>query len=68
MAFDVELRMINETAQLTLTGDLDASSAAMFRESVELAARSLPRRLVLRIDGLRYMASAGLRALKPGQS
>lgn len=63
MAFDVKLQTINETAQLTLSGDLDASSAAIFKESVELAVRSLPRRLVLRMDGLRYMASAGLRAL-----
>ncbi|HTN85405.1 MAG TPA: anti-sigma factor antagonist [Sorangium sp.] len=63
MKFDVILEVNHPTAELTLTGDLDAASAQTFREFVDLAARHAPGRLVLRMDGLRYMASAGLRVL-----
>lgn len=64
MAFNATLEMLEgRVAQITLSGDLDASSAASFRESVEKAAAESPVRLVLRMRDLSYMASAGLRVL-----
>lgn len=63
MGFEVSLRMSGQVAQIELSGDLDASSAPKFKEMVELAAARAPKRLVLMMRGLRYMASAGLRVL-----
>ncbi|NJL11461.1 MAG: STAS domain-containing protein [Calothrix sp. SM1_7_51] len=48
---------------VTVSGDLDASSAAIFKSEVEKAAESKPSKLVLMMSGLEYMASAGLRVL-----
>ncbi|WP_437661236.1 anti-sigma factor antagonist [Sorangium sp. So ce1182] len=63
MNFDIVFEMNHPAAELTLTGDLDAASAHTFKKFVDLAASHAPRRLVLRMDGLRYMASAGLRVI-----
>lgn len=63
MGFEVSLRMSDQMAQIELSGDLDASSAPKFKEMVEIAAARAPKRLVLSVRGLRYMASAGLRVL-----
>jgi len=63
MGFEVSLRMSDQQAQMELSGDLDASSAGKFKEMVELAATRAPKRLVLMMSELRYMASAGLRVL-----
>lgn len=63
MAFHLTSETVNGIAKLTLVGELDAASAGTFRETIEQAAASLPKRLVLIADGLTYMASAGLRAL-----
>lgn len=50
-------------AKITLAGSLDASTASVFREAVEKAATATPQRLVLIMQDLEYMASAGLRIL-----
>lgn len=50
-------------AKITLAGSLDASTASVFREEVEKAATATPQRLVLMMQELDYMASAGLRVL-----
>ncbi|NDJ60518.1 MAG: anti-sigma factor antagonist [Chloroflexi bacterium] len=63
MAFDATLEMVNGIAKITLTGELDASVANTFREKIEEASNQQAKRLVLLMDGLEYMASAGLRAL-----
>ncbi len=64
MAFDVSLEMTpNEVAKITLVGELDASVAQQFRDEVDRAASLGAKRLVLLVDGLDYMASAGLRSL-----
>lgn len=47
----------------TLTGELDASSAPAFKTEIEALAAHMPTRLVLVLDELTYMASAGLRVL-----
>ncbi len=63
MAFTSNLNCVGSTAVITLAGDLDASSAALFRADIERAAAVKPQHLVLMLNGLTYMASAGLRAL-----
>ncbi|WP_017715354.1 STAS domain-containing protein [Kamptonema formosum] len=49
--------------KITLDGDLDASTAQSFKEVVEKAAAANPKRLILMMEKLDYMASAGLRIL-----
>ena len=63
MAFTCAIAVQNGVAKLTLTGELDAASAADFRAKIEVAAAQRPRALVLLVEQLDYMASAGLRAL-----
>lgn len=63
MSFSVSSDVANGIARITLTGELDASSAPQFKAAIEGVAADRPRRLVLLLDGLEYMASAGLRVL-----
>ena len=63
MAFDASLEVNNNIAKITVTGELDASTAPEFKAKVEAAAAEEPKRLVLMMEGLEYMASAGLRVL-----
>ncbi len=64
MAFSVALEMTdNGIAKITLAGELDASVAQEFRDEVDRAAGLGAKRLVLLMDDLEYMASAGLRSL-----
>ncbi len=63
MAFNTALSIENGIARITLTGELDASVAASFKDKIEEAAAQKPRRLVLIMSGLEFMSSAGLRAL-----
>jgi anti-anti-sigma factor len=63
MAFTSTLDWKAQTALITLTGELDAAAAPVFRADIEKAADQHAQRLVLRMEGLTYMASAGLRTL-----
>jgi anti-anti-sigma factor len=63
MAFTCSIEVKNGVATLTLAGELDAASAGDFRAKIEEAAAQNPRALVLMLERLDYMASAGLRAL-----
>ncbi len=63
MAFTSNLDCTGTTAVITLAGDLDASSAPVFRADIERAAAQKPQHLILKLEGLTYLASAGLRAL-----
>lgn len=63
MSFESALAVSNGIATITLSGELDASRAGDFRVLVDQAAADKPRRLVLRMENLEYMSSAGLRAL-----
>jgi anti-anti-sigma factor len=63
MAFSNTLEIENGIAKITLDGDLDATSAATFRDTIAEAAAQNPRALVLMMANLDYMASAGLRSL-----
>ena len=64
MTFNASLEMTeNDVAKITLSGELDASVADAFRSEIENAAEMNAKRLVLLMDGLDYMSSAGLRTL-----
>ncbi len=63
MALSVTLEMKAEAAEITLVGELDASSAPLFQAELEKAAALKPRWLVLRVKDLEFMASAGIRML-----
>jgi anti-anti-sigma factor len=63
MAFSANLETINDVAKIFLSGELDASTAPTFKESVEQASAAHVNRLVLMMQDLDYMASAGLRVL-----
>jgi anti-anti-sigma factor len=46
-----------------MSGELDAAAAPQFKEAVEKVAAAAPKRLVLFMDNLDFLASAGLRVL-----
>ena len=63
MAFNATLETINDTAKILLFGELDASTAPLFKEQVEKAAAQNVKKLALLMNDLDYMSSAGLRVL-----
>jgi anti-sigma B factor antagonist len=63
MLFSVTSEVTNGIARVTLAGELDASAAPAFKAELEKVAAKNPRRLVLMLRGLEFMASAGLRVL-----
>jgi anti-anti-sigma factor len=63
MSFNATLETTDTTATIVLSGELDASTAPTFKEAVEKAAAAHVNRLVLMMQDLEYMASAGLRVL-----
>ena len=64
MAFNVSSEWTNDKIlKITLTGELDASTAPEFKTEIEKAASQGARRVVLLMSGLDYMASAGVRVL-----
>ncbi|KAM3091989.1 anti-sigma factor antagonist [Phormidesmis sp. 146-35] len=63
MAFSATLETTNDIAKITLSGDLDASSAGIFKAEIEKAAMQPIKHLVLLMQDLEYIASAGLRVL-----
>ncbi|MEB3160169.1 MAG: anti-sigma factor antagonist [Synechocystis sp.] len=63
MALDVTLTIVNDVATIGLSGDLDASTAPTFHEKIKEAASHNLKKLILQLDELDYMASAGLRGL-----
>jgi anti-anti-sigma factor len=64
MAFNVSLEMTDKgIAKITLSGDLDGSVAPEFKTEIENAVAQNAKRLVLLMQDLAYMSSAGLRVL-----
>lgn len=63
MAFSATLESSKDVAKITLSGELDANSAPIFKAEVDKAVAEHPKRLVLVMQELEYMASAGLRML-----
>ena len=63
MTFEANLEINNAIAKITLAGELDANTAPLFKEQVEKALKENIHSLVLFMQDLDYMASAGLRVL-----
>jgi len=63
VAFSADMQVNSGIAKITLSGELDASVAPTLQSQVEQAAAQRAMRLVLLMNDLDYMASAGLRAL-----
>jgi anti-anti-sigma factor len=63
MALDIQTGVDAKTARIALTGELDGSSAPALRETVDKVLSGKPAQLVLQVEKLTFMASAGLRIL-----
>ncbi len=63
MAFAAISEINDDIAKITLSGELDASTAPIFKEEVESIAGQDISKLVLLTEDLEYMSSAGLRVL-----
>lgn len=63
MPLNVTHDVTEGVARITLSGELDASTAPLFKEAIEKAATGNIARLVLLMQDLEYMSSAGLRVL-----
>ncbi|MGI0479362.1 anti-sigma factor antagonist [Geminocystis sp. CENA526] len=63
MALDINLVIENDVAKIILAGELDGSNAGDFKTKIEEAAASEPTKLVLVMNDLEFMSSAGLRVL-----
>ena len=61
--FAVSSEMRGDVAKIRLSGDLDSSSATLFKDAVAKLAPVPPKTLVLFMRDLNFMASAGLRIL-----
>ena len=56
-------RCVDQVAEITLAGELDASTAPQFQAELVKAAEQKAKRLVLFTSELAFMASAGVRML-----
>jgi anti-anti-sigma factor len=63
MVLEVATVVTGEVAEITLVGELRADTAPLFEEELKRVTPAKPRRLVLRVLGLTYMASIGVRML-----
>jgi anti-anti-sigma factor len=64
MAFHISSEMTGKgIAKITLAGELDADGVPDFKAEIEKTAAQRARRLVLMVNDLEYISSAGLRAL-----
>jgi anti-sigma B factor antagonist len=61
MSLEVARTERNETVTLTVTGEIDMSSAGEFRRALEDS--KAPGRLVLNLTGVDYLDSAGVKVL-----
>lgn len=63
MALTADLEIVENIAKITLSGELDRNTATIFQQKIEEAAKYDVNKLVLLMEELEYMASAGLRVL-----
>jgi anti-anti-sigma factor len=63
MALDIEATSGVNTARITLVGELDGSTAPKLREAVDKILSEKPAQLILQVEKLSFMASAGLRII-----
>ncbi|GGS93414.1 hypothetical protein GCM10010156_59590 [Planobispora rosea] len=63
MAFTASFALNGGVADIELTGELDASTAYAFHDTIEQAAAGRVTSIVIQMRNLTYMSSAGLRSL-----
>ena len=63
MSLDIQASVEGATARLNLTGQLDGASAPAVRNEIEKLLTQKLDRLVLLLENLTFMASAGLRII-----
>lgn len=63
MALDIQSGVDANTARIELAGELDGSTAPALRDTVDRVLAGKPAQLVLHVEKLTFMASAGLRVL-----
>jgi len=63
MPLEISSSVQGKTARLGLSGELDSNTAPAVRQAVEGALAGAPDYLVLQVERLAFMASAGLRIL-----
>ena len=63
MDFTITSEVVDKVAKLKLTGELDSLSARVFQKEIEKVALESPTELVLDLENLSFMSSAGLRVL-----
>ena len=63
MALDIQSSTDANTARIALDGELDGSTAPQLRETVDKVLSGKPSQLVLDVEKLSFMASAGLRII-----
>jgi anti-anti-sigma factor len=63
MGFQGKLHAENGVATIRLVGEVDSRSAHRLNELIIDAVQYTPDRLVLLVEGLTYLSSAGLRSL-----
>lgn len=63
MGFSVKTEIYEKYTQLTVEGALDSSTAPQFSEEVQKIIPQHPDTLVLNVEKLDFMSSAGLRVL-----
>jgi anti-anti-sigma factor len=63
MSLTVTTKIESGIAQITLVGRLDANTAPTFKTEIDKVAATKPEKLVLLVEKLEYMASAGIRML-----
>ena|SRR5664279_3774919 len=63
MALNIESRSEGNVARISLTGELDSTTAPTLRDTVDKLLISKPADLILDVEKLSFMASAGLRII-----
>jgi anti-anti-sigma factor len=63
MAFEATVEVAGDVARVYLKGELNAATAGQFQEKIAQLADQKPKRLVLFMKDLTFLASAGLRIL-----
>jgi anti-anti-sigma factor len=63
VALDISSEVIGRSAHVTLSGELDSSTAPSVRQIVDKVLADSPINLILHLENLSFMASAGLRVI-----
>lgn len=63
MPLDISSEVVGKSAHITLVGELDSATAPAVRQLVDKILAGSPDNLILHVENLAFMASAGLRII-----